>query len=126
MDSVKIDILFIIYYDIIKQSENLKGVLKMKKFLVMYENMKHDESFTRELLVSHINFVKDLDAKGILYLGGPLKPDEKAMLILMGSNYDEIDGYMKKDPFIISQHYQRYTIYEIIEGNAENNYLLYD
>jgi uncharacterized protein YciI len=97
---------------------------KMKKFLVMYEDMKHDESYTRDLLVSHINFVKDLDAKGVLFLGGPLKPDKKAMLILNGSSREEIDGYIQKDPFIISQHYEKYTVYEIIEGNAENNYLL--
>jgi uncharacterized protein YciI len=97
---------------------------KMKKFLVMYEDMKHDESFTSDLLVSNINFVKDLDSKGILVLGGPLKPDKKAMLILNGSSREEIDGYIKKDPFISSTHYEKYTIYEIIEGNAANNYLL--
>jgi uncharacterized protein YciI len=95
-----------------------------KKFLVMYEEMKHDDSFTRELLVSHVNFIKELDAKGMIFLGGPLKPDEKAMLIMNAKTYEEVDNYLQKDPFIISKHYQRYTIYEIIEGNASNNYLL--
>jgi uncharacterized protein YciI len=95
-----------------------------KKFLVMYEEMKHDDSFTRELLISHIDFVKDLDKKGMLFLGGPLKQDEKAILILNAATYEEVDACLKKDPFITSKHYERYSIYEIIEGNAGNNYLL--
>jgi len=98
-----------------------------KKFLIIYQDMRFDESFTperiQELVKSHVDNARNLDSKGVLFLCGLLKGHEKGMFILNAKTYEEAESYVLKDPFIINKVYN-YVIYEIKEANADNNYLL--
>lgn len=101
---------------------------KTLKFLVFLQEPNYDDSFTPELIneltIDHVEHVRDLDNKGILFLCGPLKGTETGMLILNAKTYEEAESYVLKDPFIVNRCYKSYIINEIIEGNADNNYLL--
>jgi len=101
---------------------------KTSKFLILYQDMNSENSFTPELIneltKSHVNHVKDLDSKGILFLCGPLKGHEKGMFILNAKTHEEVEKCVLKDPFIVNKFYKSYSIYEIIEANAGNNYML--
>ena len=101
---------------------------KTAKFLVILQDINNEDSFTpaliQELTKGHVNHLRDLNEKGILYMCGPLKGHEKGMLILNAKSYEEAEAYVCKDPFIINKCYKSYVIYEIVEANESNNYLL--
>jgi len=101
---------------------------KTSKFLVILQDPNYDDSFTpermNELTISHVDHVRELDSKGILVLCGPLKGTENGMLILNAKTLEEAESYVLNDPFIVYRCYKSYTIHEIEEGNASNNYLL--
>ncbi|MDR2039526.1 MAG: YciI family protein [Bacteroidales bacterium] len=101
---------------------------KMSKFLILYQDVNYEDTFTpelsNELTKKHVDHIRDLDSKGILFLCGPLKGREEGMFILNAKTFEEAEGYVKKDPFIINRCYKNYFIYEIEEANAGNNYLL--
>ena len=98
------------------------------KFLIFYQDVNNEDNFTPELINDltrqHVEHLRNLDSKGVLFLCGPLKDDERGMLILNAKNYEEAESYVKQDPFIANNCYTSYVIKEIIEGNASNNYLL--
>ena len=103
---------------------------KTSKFLIIYQDVNYDDTFTAELsnklTKMHVDHIRDLDSKGILFLCGPLKDHEKGMFILNAKTYEEAESYVKKDPLISNNCYKNYAIYEIMESNAANNYLLED
>ena len=100
---------------------------KTSKFLVVLQDINYDAPFTPEqigeLTKGHVDHIRELDSKGILFLCGLLKGHEKGMLILNAKTFEEAEGYVIEDPFIINKCYKTYTIYEIEEANAGNNYL---
>ena len=102
----------------------------MKKFLVLLQDMNYDEPFTDEQIkvytTEHVNHLKDLDARGILHLCGPLKDTDggMGMIILNAESLDEAKGYAFKDPFVVNKCYKTCIVYEINEANVENNFLL--
>jgi len=101
---------------------------KMSKFMVFLQDVNTEDSFSPELIEEltkgHVDHIRNLDAEGILFLCGLLKGHEKGMLILNAKTYEEAEGYVLKDPFIVNKCYKSYVIYEIVEANAGNNYLL--
>ena len=101
---------------------------KTSKFLIILQEMNSESSFTpeqiKEITERHVEHVKDLDSKGILFLCGPIKGHEKGVFILNASSYEEAEGHVLRDPLIVNKGYKSYVIYEIIEANAGNNYLL--
>lgn len=98
------------------------------KFLIVYQDVNYDDSFSPELVneltQSHVEHVRDLDMRGLLFLCGPLKGDEKGIFILNAGSYEEVERYVLADPFIANKCYKSYVIHEIEEANASNNYLL--
>jgi len=98
------------------------------KFLVILQDINNEDSFTPELIEEltkgHVDHIRNLDSKGMLFLCGLLKGHDKGMLILNAKTYEEAESYVLKDPFIINKAYKSYLIYEIEEANASNNYLL--
>ena len=101
---------------------------QMSRFLVIYQDVNYDDSFSPELVneltKAHVSHIKTLDSKGILFLCGPLKEHEKGMFILNARTYEEASSYVLTDPFIANKCYKTYMIYEIEEANADNGYLL--
>lgn len=56
---------------------------------------------------------------------GPLKnSDGKGLLIFEANSQEEVESYVLKDPFIVQKWYPSYRIYEWIEANNSNNYLI--
>jgi len=101
---------------------------KRSKFLVFLENPNIEGDFTPQMINEytrqHVERLRQLDAENSLFLCGPLKDDDRGMLIINAKSYEEAENIIKRDPFIANNCYLSYTIKEIIEGNAGNNYLL--
>lgn len=101
---------------------------KMSKFLVLLQDLNYEANFTpelqEELVKKHVEHIRNLDSKGILFMCGLLKGHESGMLILNAKTYEEAESYVKRDPLIINSCYKKHIIYEIQEANASNNYLL--
>jgi uncharacterized protein YciI len=100
----------------------------MAKFVVIYEEM-HEDAVTpdllKELVKGHIEHLKDLHSKGILFLCGPLgKGGEMGLLIFEANSQKEAEGYVLKDPLIAHKCYGSYRIYDWIMADDSNNWLM--
>ena len=99
----------------------------MTKYVVIYEDERKD-ALAPDLLKGHVDHLRDLCSRGILFLCGPLKNAEgeygKGLLIFETNSLGEVESYVLKDPFIIEKWYASYRIYEWIEANDSNNYLM--
>ncbi|AEF84153.1 conserved hypothetical protein [Treponema primitia ZAS-2] len=96
----------------------------MSKFVAIFDIS--DKPQPRDALIRHIDHLKALRKKNILFMCGPLKDTHKAIQVLEADSYDEADGYVKMDPHTTAGYFTGYVLYEWIEGNEENNYLLKD
>ena len=76
------------------------------------------------LVVGHVDHLKKLDAEGILFMCAPFKGVPGAMQILNAETLEEATEIVMKDPFLTEKFYQSVTIYDLIECNANNNFLL--
>ena len=98
------------------------------RFLVILSDMNEEDAFTperiQELVKAHVDHIRDMDERGILFFCGALKDDGGGMLILSADTREEAETHVLRDPFIIHKAYRRFTIQEIIEANAGNNYLM--
>lgn len=96
----------------------------MAKYVVIYEGERQD-TLGLDLLKGHVEHLRDLHSQGILFLCGPLKnSDGKGLLIFEANSQEEVESCVLKDPFIIQKRYASYRIYEWIEANDSNNYLM--
>ena len=96
----------------------------MAKYVVIYEDERKD-ALSRDLLKGHVEHIRDLHSLGIIFLCGPLKnSDGKGLLIFEANSQDEVENHVLKDPFIVQKWYGSYRIYEWIEANDINNFLL--
>lgn len=96
----------------------------MAKYVVIYENERKD-ALLPALLNGHVEHLRDLHSRGSLFLCGPLRnSDGKALLIFEANSQEEVNSHVLKDPFIIQKWYANYRIYEWIEANHSNNYLM--
>ena len=48
----------------------------------------------------------------------------RALLIFKAASQDEVENFVSKDPFIAQKWYASYHIYEWIEKNVSNDYLI--
>lgn len=96
----------------------------MAKYVVIYEDERKD-ALSPDLLKGHVEHIRDLHSRGIIFLCGPLKnSDGKGLLIFEANSREEVEYQVLKDPFIVRKWYARYRIYEWIEANDSNNFLL--
>ena len=93
----------------------------MSKYVVIY-NLKKRKGFTLEVSKKHVEHLRDLSHENVLFLCGLLKGNG-AMLILEAKSLKEAEAHILQDPVIVRGHYD-YTLYELIEANEENNFLL--
>lgn len=101
----------------------------MPKYVVMYEDERQDqENLTAELRSGHAEHLKRLCLQGKVLSCGPLKSSGycrgKGLLIFEADSQDEVEACVLKDPFIVSKWYAGYHIYEWVEANEGNNYLI--
>jgi uncharacterized protein YciI len=93
----------------------------MPKFVAIFDIS--DKPQPREALLRHIDHLKALRKKNVLFMCGPLKDANKAIQILEAGTYEEADRYAKQDPFTGEGYFSGYALYEWIEANEENDYL---
>ena len=93
----------------------------MSKYVVLYK-LKERKGFTADLAKNHVEHLKNLSRKKILFLCGRLKGNG-AMLILEAKSLKEAEAYILQDPVIVQKNYS-FVIHELIEANEENNFLL--
>ena len=96
----------------------------MAKYTVTYQDAGKDD-MTMELVRKHIYHLWELHNKGVLFLCGLVKDDNKALLIFEANSYAEAERYVQIDPLIVHAYYT-YTIHELIEANPSNNFLFED
>ncbi len=97
----------------------------MKKFIVILQD-KQNGTLTSELLKEHVNHLRYLTALNKLYLCGPFQNDDGALQIIIADKQEEAKELVEKDPFIRDGYYKKYSIYELIEANEDNNWLCED
>ena len=95
----------------------------------MYEDERQDqENLTPDLLKGHIEYLSDMCSQGIIIQCGPLKINGfmcgRALLIFKATSQEEVEDFVSKDPFIAQKWYASYHIYEWIEANVSNDYLI--
>ena len=93
----------------------------MSKYVVQYK-LKERKGFTGDLAKNHVEHLRNLSHKNILFLCGLLKGNG-AMLILEAKSLKEAEAYILQDPVIVQKKYE-YKIHELKEANEENNFLL--
>ncbi len=97
----------------------------MRKFVVVLKS-KQCGTLTDELLVAHVNHLKSLQSKGLLFICGPYTDNDRALQIIIADSITEAKHYIKSDPFIEKGYYADYEISELIEANDDNNWLMND
>ena len=100
----------------------------MAKYVVIYEDMQEDavaQDLVPDVLKGHVEHLKKLHSKGILFMCGPIKDsEEKGLLIFEANSQEEVKSYVLEDPFIVNKCYANYRIYEWIVADDSNNWLL--
>ena len=89
------------------------------------ERGKTYNRINKEMVLKHVEYVKNLDDSGKLVLCGPFKGYKgvAGMIVLRAESYEEADALCKTEPFV-AEDYATYKLYALQEGNRENNYLL--
>lgn len=95
----------------------------MRTYLVIYSN-KDADKFDESLILAHVKHLESLTKKGNLIICGPFSDGSGAVLILQSNTLDELDGLIKKDPFIVEGYYRGYEITEFNKADESNGFLL--
>lgn len=95
----------------------------MKSFLILLGD-KRTAAVEQELLIKHVNYLKDLHDQGNLVTCGPLLDNQGAVIILRAESREHAEELIKNDPFLIEGHYQHYVLKEYLEASDDNNWLL--
>ena len=97
----------------------------MNKFIAILKD-KRKGSLTTELLNQHVEHLRTLTKAGHMFLCGPFKDNDGALQVIMANSKLEAEAFLNKDPFIREKYYQGYDLFELIEANDANNWLLED
>lgn len=95
----------------------------MKKFVAILKDKKKGE-LKEELLIKHVDHLKNLNNDSKLFICGPLKDNDQAIQILVCDTVEEAINLVENDPFIKEGYYAKYELNELIEANEENNWLI--
>jgi len=92
---------------------------------MLIERGKTYNKINKEMVIKHVEFIKNLDENGQLVLCGPLKgyPGVAGMIIFKAGNSDEAKIICKSEPFV-NEGYAKFKLSTLQVGNRENNYLL--
>ncbi|MBO8173389.1 MAG: hypothetical protein H0Z33_16095 [Bacillaceae bacterium] len=85
---------------------------------------KRQEELTKDLLVQHVEYLKQLSQNGFLKLCGPFVDNEGACMVLNGVSLEDVKRMLNHDPFIREGYYGNYEVKEFIEASDENNWLM--
>ena len=94
----------------------------MIKFVVHYK-LEKKKGLTSDLIKKHVEHLRGLSVKNVLFLCGIVKGKNEAFLILNAKSKKDAEAHILRDPLVDLKHYG-YSIYELIEANEDNNFLL--
>jgi len=94
-------------------------------YVMIIERGKLYNKINKEMVVKHVEHIRNLDNKEKLVLCGPLKgyPGVAGMIIFKAENDKEAKEICKSEPFV-AEGYATYKLSTLRVGNRENNYLL--
>lgn len=95
----------------------------MKKYVAILKD-KISDTIDKDLNLRHIDHLKKIALKEQLFLCGPLLGHGGAMQILLANSKEEAEKMLLEDPFLSEGFYKNYELYELLEANLENNFLL--
>jgi len=87
---------------------------------------KRTGTLTWQLLESHVAHLKKLTLEGKMLLCGPFKDNDGAFQLISADSYESAKAILESDPFILNSYYQKYELFDLIEANPENNWLIDD
>lgn len=89
-------------------------------FIYLMNNLK---PLTKEIIESHVEYLKVLESQGKLVLCGPFTDYPGGMVIILAKDLIEATNIANSDPLIASGS-KTYEIRTLQPANEENNYLL--
>ncbi|MGV3465562.1 MAG: YciI family protein [Heyndrickxia sp.] len=95
----------------------------MKMFVVILMGRREGE-LSEELLLKHVQHLQNLHDQGSLFLCGPFKENDKAMIILFCESLEGANQLVQRDPFVKEGYYSAYEVSELMEANEGNNWLM--
>lgn len=96
------------------------------KIFVFLLKQKSKASLDKTLLIAHVEHLKNLHQSGRLIICGPFTDNDNALQIITADTKEEAILLFEQDPFIKTKYYQTYSIYELLEANEKNKWLLND
>ncbi len=97
----------------------------MTKFIAIFKD-KNKGALTIDLLNQHVAHLREQTKKGNIFLCGPFNDNDGAIQILEVKSKDIVESIINQYPFIQECYYQSFEIFELIEANETNNWLLED
>jgi uncharacterized protein YciI len=97
----------------------------MTKFIAILKEKKKG-TLKPDLLNQHVNHLRELTKLGKMFLCGPFTNDDGALQVIIAENRESAKKIVEQDPFIKENYYQSFEIYELIEANEANSWLLED
>lgn len=95
----------------------------MKKFVAILKD-KSCDTIDPQLNIRHVEHLKQTALQGNLFLCGPLLGHGGAMQILIADSKEKALEMLQQDPFLSEGFYTNFELYELLEANLENNFLL--
>jgi uncharacterized protein len=95
----------------------------MKSFLVLLGD-KENHLLNQDLLIEHIDYMKNLHDQGKLVTCGSLLDNQGAVMVIKAASRDQAEELIRNDPFIKQDYYQKYVLKEYVEANDDNNWLI--
>ena len=93
---------------------------KLQTFMILLHDQK---PLQKDIIFSHVNYLKELDQKERLIFSGPFKNHEGGVVIIYAPSLDEAHNIAQSDPFI-KEGFKTYHIIEVEHAHQKNNYLI--
>ena len=95
----------------------------MAKFVFILKD-KNPLLLTKALYFSHVDHLRSYMNDKKLFLAGPLVGQDKVLQIVEAISQTEAEQIVNEDPYVKQKHYGSYDIYELLEANEANKWLM--
>lgn len=95
----------------------------MGKYVFILKN-KNPSVLTKELYFSHVDHLRRYTKEKKLSLAGPLVGQDKVLQIVEAASQAEAEQIVNEDPYVKQKHYGSYEMYELLEANEANQWLM--
>ncbi len=95
----------------------------MAKFVFVLQE-KNPAVLTKAIYFSHVEHLRRYMKDGKLLLAGPLVGQDKILQIVEANSQTEAKQIVNEDPYVHQKHYGSYEVYELLEANEANNWMM--